>query len=192
MWEWIRCWYWMGRTMLGSPHYRKAFELAFVCRIPSHCFRTPQEDHHKAALACMSRNHLPTTLDFAARRVSHVLSSYMNCCRDLRKNGSIRSAASRHGANPQSSGRITLKTEHKNAAGCRRWAVTYRGRSLARFGRGYFRQECLSHPLRNISEYAYRPSMASADSSYSSEMQPSRSLSAFEGSNAGSEVRWWR
>ena len=173
--------------MLGSPHYRKAFDLAFVCMIPPHCFRTLQEGRHMAALACMSRSHFPTILDFAAQRVSHALSSCMNCCRDLRKNCSIRSVASRRAASLQFLVRISLKKEHKSAAGCRRWAVTSRGRSLAHCGQGYYRQECWSHPLRNISEYAYRPTMASVDSSYSSEMQPSRSLSTLRG-----VARWKR
>lgn len=137
-----RCWYWMGRTTLGSPHYRKASELAFVCRIPSHYFHTLPAGHRMAALACMSRSHLLTILDFAAQRASHVLSSCMNCCCDLRKSDSINSAASQHAASLRFSARIVLKTEHKSAAGYRRWVVTSRGRSLSRCGRGCYRQEC--------------------------------------------------
>ncbi len=162
--------------MLGSPHCRTGLEPAFVGRIPSHCSRTLQEGHRMAALGCMSRNHLPATLGFAAQRVSHVLSSCMNYCCDLRKNGSIRSAASRHAASLRSSARTKLKTEHRNAAGCQQWAGTSRGRSLSHCGRGYFRPECSRHPLQNISADACRPSMASADSSYSSEMRPWRWL----------------
>ena len=117
---WIRCWYWMGRTMLGSPHYRKAFDLAFVCMTLSHCVRTLREGRHMEALACTSRSHFPTIPDFAAQMMSHGLNSCMNYCRDLRKNCSIRSAASRRAASLQSSVRISLKKEHKSAAGCRR------------------------------------------------------------------------